>query len=243
MKKIQRIKQSNSFNPIKSFSNSKMTSLAKRVTQERKQITQESKLTIAQLVEQLKTLTKIFSVNGIRIIDIKKYEDKKRIDRAKKQLKVYFLNSFKKGKFRFVVKASGLNPPNVSYYVDIQFKDLDDLIYTKKSYDEILNESAIRTQCTCDDFRYRFRYWLTKMGAVLGYEEHRFPKITNPHSEHKFLCKHQILVINGIQKPSFVNGIFKRYIDNLRQGKSQVRTTEKDKFSTFIASHKVKIKD
>jgi hypothetical protein len=80
------------------------------------------------------------------------------------------------------------------------------------------------------------------MGAVLGLKEHRYPKITNPYNEHLFLCKHQALVISGIQNPSFRDNIFKRYIDNLLKQK-RTRVTKKDTEKTLRASYRSKIKD
>jgi hypothetical protein len=80
------------------------------------------------------------------------------------------------------------------------------------------------------------------MGAVLGVKEYRYPKITNPHNEHLFLCKHQALVFNGIQNPSFRDGVFKRFIDNVIKQKG-TRVTQKDREKTLRASYKTKIKD
>ena len=242
--KNKNVKKSNKFSPIDKHISNKTTSLIKRVKKEEKQQVEALRKTtknLSQLLEDLKHIVKAYK-DGLTINTIRGYSDIQRIQRAKHQLRVYFVSNFSKNRFRFLVKSSGLNEPD-SYFVDIEFSESEVLSHTDVSHKDILLNSKIKTQCTCDDFKYRFRYWLTQMGSVLGVKEHRYPKITNPkpYEHHKFVCKHQILVFNGITKPSFQDGIFKRYINNLRVGKKGVKVTQKDTKKTYLASHKTKI--
>ena len=196
-------------------------------------------LTIDEMIREVKALQDIYK-NGITLDNLFSYADVERVERAKKQLKIFFLRTFSKHIFKFIAKSSGLNPSEY-YQIEVQFVDIEEMINQGKSAEYILHNSRIKTQCSCPDFKYRFRYYLTKMDAVLGLKEHRFPKITNPHKEHKFLCKHQILVMNGITKNSFLN-IFTRYINNLQKGKKGIKVTKKDIASTYISSGKSEIK-
>jgi len=228
---------------------STLLSSAKKFDDKRKAVAskQKSTLSISQAISLMKNLIKTHT-SGLSLKDFFDYADKKRVDRAKKQLKVYFLNSFKKGVFNFVVKSSGLNEPE-SYNVRVQFKKIDEIVEARQHYikhDEFMHDMKIGVECSCDDFKYRFRYWLTQMDSLPdgALKEHRFPKKTNPNSEHLFLCKHSILVLNGMNKPSFRDNIFKRYLNNLvEKGKNTVRVEKKDKRSTYLASHKTKIKE
>jgi hypothetical protein len=199
------------------------------------------------LDEHLKLLGNVLKVytNKLTVANAFEYIDKERIKRAKEQLKVFYLNNMKKGVFNFVVKSSGLTSENSSYFVKIQFKEAEILAHTEEDYNQILLNSRIGIECTCEDFKYRFRYWVTQMKALPdgAIHEYRYPKITNKDSEHLFLCKHCALVLNGIQKPSFKDNIFKRYIMNLRKGKKQVKVTQKDKFRTLRASKVMKFKE
>ncbi len=245
MAKIKRVSRVKKVSPIaKNLQNAtkKLFKEAQAYEDYQKQALKDShKKTLSQYLHQLRLLVKALSGN-IAIGNSLKYIDKKRIQRAKTQLRVYFLQTIKnQDTFRFVVKSSGLNPPQ-SYYVDIHFRDLEVMALTDTDYKDILLKSRIKTQCSCDDFKYRFRYWLTQMGAVLGVKEYRYPKITNPHNEHMFLCKHQALVFNGIQKPSFRDGIFKRFVENKIKDKA-TRVTAKDREKTLRASYRATIKD
>jgi len=203
--------------------------------------------TIGQMLAELKAIVKAFK-QGIRVADFLEFSDPERVERASKQLRVYFLSSFRKGVFNFVVKSSHIYAPKTpeAYKVRLQFKEADTLaLTTDMNHKEILEISKIGIECSCDDFKYRFRYWITQMNALpeKGIKEFRFPKITNKYGEHKFLCKHCILVLYAVEKPSFRDGVFKRYIDNIRKkGKARVRVTAKDVKRTYQASHHIKIK-
>ena len=197
-------------------------------------------LTLDDMLKELRFMVKHFT-KGITLTNLFEFTDNERLERARKQLKVFFIRSQAKNVFRFIAKSSGLSTPK-SYQVEVLWQDVDTMLERGADTKTILMTSRIATQCSCKDFKYRFRYYLTKMGAVLGIKEHQFPKMTNPNTTHKFLCKHQILVLSGIKKPSFYK-IFDRYVTNKRIGKKGIRITQKDITSTYLASGKSKIKE
>ena len=45
---------------------------------------------------------------------------------------------------------------------------------------EALNSSDIKVDCSCPDFKFRFKVWATKNNYNTGKEEKRDAKITNP---------------------------------------------------------------
>ena len=255
MAKIKKIAQVKRIETIKT----NMQYLKQEATRHKKEVFYKSyrkkeqlkkrELTIEQHLEQLKQIVRIYHDN-LTIAKAYEYTDPVRIKRAKEQLRVYYLSNFTKGVFNFVVKSSGLTPENKAYFVRLQFKEVDllaPLIENKpQERKEILLNSRIGVECSCEDFQYRFRYWLTQMKALPdgAIKELRYPKITNPHGEHKLLCKHIVLVLNGVQKPSFKDGIFARYIDKVKQKGPQasVKVTEKDKLKTLQASLVNKVK-
>jgi hypothetical protein len=200
-------------------------------------------LSVDDMLRELRELKDIYK-NGITLSNVFKYVDKARIHRAKTELKIFFLKTFsrknEKDIFKFIAKSSGKNTKEY-YQVEVSFRDIDAMIEENMTPKEILLNSTIATQCSCEDFTYRFRYYLTKMEAVLGLKEHRFPKITNAHREHKFLCKHQTLVLNGMRKNAFL-ATFTRYINNKKKGKG-IRINKKDISSTYISSSKIKINE
>ena len=61
-----------------------------------------------------------------------------------------------------------------------------------------VDESDIRVDCTCPDFRYRFAYTATKDGFKEGNEEKRPSLITNPDKKGG-ACKHIMRVLNNKQ--------------------------------------------
>lgn len=58
------------------------------------------------------------------------------------------------------------------------------------------NNDDVYINCTCPDFRYRFKYWATKKNLLIGDPEHRPANITNPHDDKGPGCKHIILCLS-----------------------------------------------
>jgi hypothetical protein len=81
--------------------------------------------------------------------------------------------------------------------------------------------SDFRVNCTCPDFRYRFRVWATKYGYNYGTPEIRPAKITNPHDKLGSFCKHLIALLNDKRwferLASVVNKIVQSEIPAIRE--------------------------
>lgn len=176
-----------------------------------------------------------FAKNGMTISKALENSRKEDKDRAKRQLKAFYMKSLQQDVFKFIVKSSGLHLKDY-YQVDIKFSNLDKLLEQTQEVSTIIKKSHIKTQCNCERFTYWYRYMATQGNYVLGVEEHRYPKIRNKEL-HGVLCKHQIRVFQALEKPSFVK-IFKRYINNKLASK-QTRIKEKDRISTLQASYRV----
>ena len=58
------------------------------------------------------------------------------------------------------------------------------------------NSDDVYINCTCPDFKYRFKYWATKKNILIGDPENRPAKITNPHDDKGPGCKHIILCLS-----------------------------------------------
>ena len=58
------------------------------------------------------------------------------------------------------------------------------------------NHDDVYINCTCPDFRYRFKYWATKKNILIGDPELRPAKITNPNNDKGPGCKHVALCLS-----------------------------------------------
>ena len=203
---------------------------------------QTEKIPPQSFAEMMADITLSLKILGgkSKIDDLLKSTTIDRQKRAKTQLKIFMIKALQKDVFKFICKSSGLNQ-NSSYQVDIMFSDVDNLVHnTDLTARDIFKETSIKTQCACDDFKYRYRYLATKGGFVIGLKQYVFPKITNSRLKGS-LCKHQFLVLEKIKKDSFQK-IFERYINNKRI-KKRTRIKKKDTLSTLQSSSKSKIKD
>jgi len=200
-------------------------------------------LSLDEMLRDLRELINFYTQQGgLKVSNMfSYYMEQKRKLRVQTDLKAYYLQSFSKGVFRFVVKSSGKSPQYEAYYVDFQWKDIEAMALQGINTKEILLNSNLKVNCACKDCKYRHSYYLTKMGAKLGLQQYVFPKITNPTKKEGFVCKHIGLVNLAVQKPSFYN-IFDRYVNNIRQGKTGVRIGKKEQVSTYLASGKMKRK-
>ena len=208
-----------------------------------KAITPETKgeyrqpLSLEAMLKDLRELINFYSQKGgLKVSNMFEfYMEKKRKIRIRTDLKAYFLQSFTKGKFKFIVKSSGKSPQYEAYTVMFQWKDLEKMIESGVDTKTILLKSNIKVDCSCKDCKYRHSYYLTKLGAKLGLQQFVFPTITNPTKKEGFVCKHIGLVNIAVQKPSFTH-IFNRYIENIKSGKKGIRVGKKEQVSTFMAS-------
>lgn len=58
------------------------------------------------------------------------------------------------------------------------------------------NRDDVYINCSCPDFRYRFKYWATRKGLLIGEPENRPADITNPSDNKGPGCKHIILCLS-----------------------------------------------
>ena len=65
-----------------------------------------------------------------------------------------------------------------------------------KALMKAFNRDDVYINCTCPDFRYRFKYWATKKGLLIGDPENRPADITNPGDNKGPGCKHIILCLS-----------------------------------------------
>ena len=197
-------------------------------------------LSLDEMLKDLKELLTFYtSAGGLKVSNMfSYYMEQKRKLRIQTDLKAYYLRSFKKGVFEFVVKSSGKSPQFEAYTVRFQWKELEEMALGGMATKDILLNSNIKVDCACKDCKYRHSYYLTKMGAKLGLQQFVFPRITNPTKKAGYVCKHIGLVNLAVQKPSFMN-IFNRYIENTKSGKKGIRVGKKEQVSTLMSSNRM----
>jgi hypothetical protein len=63
---------------------------------------------------------------------------------------------------------------------------------------QALDEEDLYLSCTCDDFKYRFDYWLSmKYDAKYGPKQTTKPKVRNVNDNKGFVCKHLLSSLHG----------------------------------------------
>ena len=184
------------------------------------------KQSLSEMMDELNRTIKLI-VGDKTIHSLISASTKDRKDRAKTQLRVFTLRSIRKDVFKFLCRSSGISGAK-TYQVELMFSDVDEMAKAGLSASDILVKSNVKLQCSCEDFKYRYRYIATKGGFVLGNEQNIMPKITNPNLSGA-LCKHSILVLAKIQKGAFMK-IFERYTKNKVSGK-RTRVDKKDVIS------------
>lgn len=60
-----------------------------------------------------------------------------------------------------------------------------------------LDEEDLYLSCTCDDFRYRFDYWLSQAGGKYGQLQNKPPKVRNVKNNKGYVCKHLLSSLHG----------------------------------------------
>jgi len=145
------------------------------------------------------------------------------IERARTQLRAFYIKTLQKDVFKFTVKSSGLYP-ETHHQVEIMWQL--DKANLDKPIQEIFANTPIKAQCSCGRHTYWYRYLWTTAKSSLGLQEHRFPSIRNKNLEG-MCCKHMIKVMTSIQSGGF-QVTFGRYIENKRLQKG-TRLSAKDK--------------
>lgn len=72
-----------------------------------------------------------------------------------------------------------------------------DLKLLTKCLSKCMDEEDLYVDCTCQDFKYRFAYWLTQADAKYGTPQNRPPKVRNVRNNKGGACKHVLAVLFG----------------------------------------------
>ena len=90
------------------------------------------------------------------------------------------------------------------------------ILTIKNIYDslvEALNSSDVRINCSCPDFKYRFKVWATKNKYNAGEAENREAKITNPNNDLGTACKHILNVLNNAEWIKQTSSVINNYVN------------------------------
>ena len=131
---------------------------------------------------------------------------------------------WKKDELTFKIKIEGETD---TYFVTVEFNDILSKIESrikqnknkleiKCIYDSLLqalNSSDVRVDCTCPDFKYRFKVWTTKNDYNAGDSENREAKITNPGDNLGAACKHILCVLNNAEWLQKIASVINNYIN------------------------------
>lgn len=83
------------------------------------------------------------------------------------------------------------------------------------------DDTDVKVDCTCADFKYRYAYWATRYGYKWGPPENRPSKITNPDDVEGAMCKHLTALLANkrwlVKVASLVNDFIKAYPDEVRK--------------------------
>ena len=79
------------------------------------------------------------------------------------------------------------------------------------------NRDDFYINCTCPDFRYRFKYWATKNNLLIGDPENRPADITNPGNNKGPGCKHIILCLSDSSWLIKIASVILNYIEYMEQ--------------------------
>lgn len=129
---------------------------------------------------------------------------------------------WKKDELTFNVRVEGESD---NYFVTVTFSNVlqkiqDNIKRNKNKLDakivyqallQILNSSDVKIDCTCKDFKYRFRVWATKQGYNAGQSETRPAKITNPNDNLGSGCKHVLAVLNNADWLNKISSVIVNY--------------------------------
>lgn len=147
------------------------------------------------------------------------------------------MNTFwKNDVLNFGIKVRGETD---SYIVTVEFSNIlnriknnilknKNKLVIKNIYDalvEALNSSDVKVDCSCSDFKYRFKVWATKNKYNAGKKENREAKITNPQDNLGAACKHILNVLNNAEWIKQLSSVINNYInyckDNLEYNYSR----------------------
>ena len=74
-----------------------------------------------------------------------------------------------------------------------------DLKLLTKCLSDALDTEDLQVACGCDDFKYRFDYWLSRpdVDGKYGVKQNRPPKVRNVNNNKGYVCKHVLAVLYG----------------------------------------------
>lgn len=131
---------------------------------------------------------------------------------------------WKKDILEFKIRVEGetdnyfvtVNFSNILGRIQNQIKANKNKIEVKCIYQALfqaLNSSDIKIDCSCPDFKYRFKVWATKNGYNAGSAETREAKITNPKDELGAACKHILCALNNAEWLQKIASVINNYIN------------------------------
>ena len=121
-----------------------------------------------------------------------------------------------------------------NYIVTVTFKGILDMILQElksnnykleykcvyKAIIGAINKENVFIDCTCPDYKYRFRYWSTVDDFNAGIPENRPAKITNPRNIFGAGCKHILNVIGNLNWAVMLATALHNYIKYMDQNYS-----------------------
>ena len=75
------------------------------------------------------------------------------------------------------------------------------------------NHDDVYINCTCPDFKFRFKYWATKKNILIGDPENRPSNITNPNNDKGPGCKHIALCLSDASWLIKIASVIYNYIN------------------------------
>ena len=155
-------------------------------------------------------------------------EDSKVANTVKDYNKINMDDFWKNDILEFKVRVEGETD---NYFVTVNFSDVLNRIKNKvvtnknkldvdsiyKALYEAVNSSDVKIDCTCPDFKYRFKVWATKHGYNAGSAESREAKITNPNDELGSGCKHILCVLNNAEWLKKIASVINNYANYCKE--------------------------
>ena len=79
------------------------------------------------------------------------------------------------------------------------------------------NSDNVYIRCTCEDFKYRHAYWLSKNNVIIGDLENRPSDKTNPNNTLGRGCKHIMLVLSNTSWIVKLSSVVYNYINYMEK--------------------------
>lgn len=147
------------------------------------------------------------------------------LDKAKKEITRAIAVSAYSDSIRFVTNA-GPDSKNTRHFVVVQFTGYSEaankLAATTKADTKAprqvaqwLRKGKLKIECTCERWRYFFRYVATIGGFAAGRQERGYPKIRNPKLRG-VACKHVLRVMNELENSNVVLGFLEKHMRELQ---------------------------